>query len=80
MILFILATDFVDKNEGMQIKVTKISLHSNQTDNDSLSRCKILSRVLSGQKILIYYLVPIYLIGTLVLQHCRYLLNSDNNI
>ena len=42
MISFILATDFVDRNEGMQIKVTRLSLFDNQPDNDSLSSCKIL--------------------------------------
>ena len=34
---FILATDFVDRNEGMEIKATRLSLFDNQPDNDSLS-------------------------------------------
>jgi hypothetical protein len=67
LISFILSTDFVDRNEDMQINVTRLSLLRNQQDNDSLSAYKILMyRGLSGYKIVIYYLVPIYLIGTLV--------------
>ena len=42
MISFILATDFVDRNEGMQIKATRLSQLGNETDNDSLSSGKIL--------------------------------------
>jgi len=50
LISFILATGFVDRNKGMQIKATRLSLFGKQTDKDSLSSCKIifLSWVLSG--------------------------------
>ncbi len=39
---FIQATDFVDRNEGMPIKATRLSLFGNQPDNDSLSSCEII--------------------------------------
>ena len=42
LISFILETDFVGRNEGMQTKATRLSLFGNQPDNDSLSGYKII--------------------------------------